>query len=233
MGDPLAIDVVTLGGSVYFDHNAINGSGFSADYIETPKFWVFKDADTTGIAASLAGATLSFRTGFQGHYYGNFSASTGVGFVTGSYYNVMVSGLKKVSDNFTGSIFTQAHTFTVQTNNFDTLAAANSDVYFADISLDRDPVSYRDEWSTVWYKNGAPTSGYSLANLQVIKRDNTNLFNTAMTGVGTGYIAAKVDITSASQFTIDGESYICLATAYIDNVVRTGVKIISRDNLVG
>lgn len=225
----MAIDIVKLGNAVYFDHTAHTPSGFSSDYIESPKFWVFRGAETTGVCAALHGAAMSFRTGFQGHYYGNFSASTGNGFTADAFYNVIVSG--KIAENsITGTVHTNPHTFYIENNSFDTLALAAEDVYYADIALDRDGVITTDEWSAVWYKNGVPISGYSSGNLRVIKRDGTDLFNTAMTGVGTGYIALKYDQTSVGSLTLDGESYIAMLTTYIDAVVRTGAKIISRDN---
>lgn len=227
----MAIDIVQLGNSVYFDHTALNPSGFSQDYVETPKFWVFRDAETTGVAAGLNGALMSFRTGFQGHYYGNFAASTGNGFTANSYYNVIVSG-RVTGVGFSATVFSNPHTFLVENNSFDSLALAAENLYYADISLDRDGVTQTDEWTAVWYKNGIPASGYSLGTLQVVKRDGTNLFNVSMTGVGTGYLALKYDATSAANLVTDGESYIAYCTAMIDGVARTGAKVISRDNSI-
>lgn len=228
----MALDIVKLGNGIYFDHTAVNPSGFSQDYVETPKFWVFRDAETTGVSAGLAGANLSFRTGFQGHYYGNFAASTGNGFTTSSYYNVIVSG-KTVGNGFTGTVFSNPHTFYIEENSFDTLALAATNLYFADVALDRDGVSQTDEWTATWYKNGAPVSGYSLGTLRVVKRDGTDLINVAMTGVGTGVLAMKYNSTGSNNLTIDGESYIAFVTSYIDAAVRTGAKVISRDNTIG
>jgi hypothetical protein len=228
----LSLDIVKLGSPIFFDHTAVNPSGFSQDYVETPKFWVFRDAETTGVAASVAGANLAFRTGFQGHYYGNFAASTGNGFTSASYYNVIVSG-KTVGNGFTGTVFSNPMTFYIEENSFDTLALAAANVYFADVSLDRDAVSQTDEYTAVWYRNGSPASGYSLGTLRVVKRDGTDLINVAMTGIGTGVLAMKYDATGSNNLIIDGESYIALVTAYIDAAVRTGAKVISRDNSVG
>lgn len=229
----MALDIVKLGNAIYFDYTHYNFSGFSQDSLETPKFWVFKNSDSTGVAASLAGASMSFRTGFQGHYYGNFEVSTGLGFTTGAYYNVIVSGRMDSVGGITGDVFTNAHTFYVENNSFDTLALAASDLYFADIALDIDDVAQTNEWTTLWYKNGIPFSGYSLSTLQVIKRDGTDLINVAMTGIGTGFIGTKYNATGSNNLVIDGESYIAFTTAYIDSVIRSGAKIISRDARVG
>lgn len=225
----MAIDIVQLGNSVYFDHTALNPSGFSQDYVETPKFWVFRDAETTGVAAGLNGALMSFRTGFQGHYYGNFAASTGNGFTANSYYNVIVSG-RVTGAGFSATVFDNPHTFLIENNSFDSLALAAENLYYADISLDRDGVGQVDSYSAMWYKNGIPVSGYSLGTLRVLNRDGTNLLNVSMTGIGTGVIGMKYDNTNVGSMVIDGESYVTFVTAYIDGVVRSGAKIISRDN---
>lgn len=230
----MAIDIVKLGNSIYFDHNSKHPvTGISMDYDQPPKFWVFRDAETTGVSAALAGANLTFRTGFQGHYYGNFGVTSGNGFTTGSYYNVIVSGRIGSYNNITGHIFTNAHTFYVESNDFDTLALAASDAYYAGIAVDRDPVSNKDEWTVMWYKNAVPISGYNTPTLRVVKRDGTDLFNVSMLSVGTGYMSVKYDATSAGNMIIDGESYIVHTTAIIDGIARTGGTIISRDNAVG
>ena len=229
----MALDIVRLGSAIYFDYTHYNFSGFSQDSLETPKFWVFKNADSTGVDSTLAGASMSFRTGFQGHYYGNFTVSTGAGFTTGAYYNILVSGRMDSVGAVTGNVFTNVHTFYVENNSFDTLALAASDSYWGQVYLDRDEVSQTNEWTALWYKNGVPFSGYSLATLQVIKRDGTDLINVAMTGVGTGYIGAKYNATGSSNLIIDGESYIAITTAYLDGIIRTGATVISRDNSVG
>lgn len=233
MGDTVALDIVRLGNSIYFDYTHYSFSGFSQDSLETPKFWVFRNAESTGVSASLAGAAMSFRTGFQGHYYGNFEVSTGLGFTTGAYYNIIVSGRMDSVGGVTGDVFSNPHTFYVENNSFDTLSLAAADVYYADIALDIDDVAQLNEWTAIWYKNGLPISGYSLPTLRVVKRDGTDLINVSMTGIGTGFIGTKYNAEGASNLIIDGESYIAFTTAYIDSVVRTGAKVISRDARVG
>jgi hypothetical protein len=101
-------------------------------------------------------------------------------------------------------------------------------VYYADISLDRDAT--KDEYSASWFKNGVPlTTGVTLPLLTVIKRsDGTDLVaETAMSEVGTTHVFKYDEATNRIS---TGETYIARARGTIDGSVRTWRKLLTRDS---
>lgn len=201
-------------------------SGFASNADTTPRYWVFRDAATTGVTPALAGAFLGLRTGFAGHYYGAFEAGTGNNFITGSYYNILVSGA-------VGGItrYQIASTFYVENNNLDDLAALNTNTYVADINYDLDDINLKDEFTVCWYKNALPYSGFTSPTIKITNRaDGTDfLATTAMSGVGNPAIFAKYDTVTTSQRLLEGEAYMVTTTAVIDSSPRTWNRLVSRD----
>jgi hypothetical protein len=220
----MGLSTIKVGTTFYFDYSTRNISGMSQDADATPIFWVFKNAETTGVITTLHGASLSFRGVYPGAYYGTITASSGNGFAPNNYYNIMVSG--RVNGITT---FNNVHTLYAEQYSFDSYSIAASAVYYADIHHDIDDVNNQDEYTVIWYKNDAPVTGYPVPTLRVIKRsDNTNLIPaTGMSAVG--YVAVKYDETSAVRRTLDGEPYIVVATIDYDGATREWRKIIGND----
>jgi len=213
-----------------FDFTTVHPiSGMSIDADATPRYWVYRDAGSTGVTPNLDGAILTFRTGFPGHYYGSFVAGSGNNFATGSYYNILVSGTVAGITRYT------AHkTFYVEANNIDDVAANNSNTYFADINYNMDDINLKDEFTVCWYKNGAPTSGFTSPTIRIVNRtDGTDfLASTAMSGIGSPALAAKYDTQSTSQRLLEGEAYLVQTTANIDSAVRSWHRLVSRDSRI-
>jgi hypothetical protein len=201
-------------------------SGHASDADTTPRYWVFRDAATTGVTPALAGAFLTFRTGFAGHYYGSFTAGTGNNFATGSYYNILVSGAVA---NITR--YQAVRTFYVESNSLDDIANINADTYFADINYNMDDINLRDEFTVCWYKNGAPYSGFTSPTIQIINRSDGSDFlaSTSMSGIGSPVLAARYNTTSTSQRLLEGDAYLIVTTASIDSATRTWYRLVSRD----
>lgn len=107
---------IKLGEQVHFDvtiHNPIF-SGQSQNADETPRFWVFEEANDTAIIAASA---LTVRSAFPGLYRGVFDATAGLGFESQKFYNVVSSG--KVAGIFSYDV---SLTFYVESNNLDSIA---------------------------------------------------------------------------------------------------------------
>lgn len=220
-------DSVKIGTTYVFDVTTFHPlSGFSSDADVTPKYWVFRDAASTGVTPNLAGTALTFRTGFPGHYYGAFVAGTGNNFVTGSYYNILVSGT-------VGGItrYQAVKTFYVENNSIDDLALANSNTYFADIHYDMDDINLKDEFSVSWFKNGAPYSGFTAPTIKITNRSDGSEFlsQTNMSGIGNPTLIARYDTVNTSQRLLEGEAYLITTTCTIDSATRTWWRWVSRD----
>lgn len=218
---------VKLGTIYTFDWTAKHRtSGISIDCDSTPRYWVFRDQATTGVTPNLNGAIMSFRTSFPGHYYASFEAGTGNNFVTGSYYNILVSGTIG-----TGTVYEAVKTIYVESNSIDDLVSTVGTSYFADINYNMDDINLKDEFTVCWYRNGVPYSGFTSPTIEIINRnDGTNfLTSTAMSGIRSPALAARYDTTSTSQRLLEGEAYLVLTTAVIDSSTRTWFKLISRD----
>lgn len=108
--------------------------------------------------------------------------------------------------------------------------ADSEDVYPADIGFTIDDTNSRDEYTVVWFRNGAPvTSGITVPTIQAIKRANgTDLIpSSVMTQIGsTG--AYKYDATTTERTTA-GEAVVVVVSATINGATRTWRKVITRD----
>lgn len=108
--------------------------------------------------------------------------------------------------------------------------ADSEDVYPADIGFTIDDSNSRDEYTVVWFRNGAPvTSGITVPTIQAIKRaDGTNLIpSSVMTQIAsTG--AYKYDAVTAERAT-PGEAVVVVVSATINGSTRTWRKVITRD----
>ncbi len=116
-----------------------------------------------------------------------------------------------------------------------------SDNYLARIEFDRDTTNATDEYTVLWFKNGANvTTSLSGATptIQVIKRsDGTDLIAaaTAMTQVtsNNGKLKYSATATSGSGSTNEritlGETYFVTVTCSIDSSTRTFTDMVRRD----
>lgn len=108
--------------------------------------------------------------------------------------------------------------------------ADSEDVYPADIGFTIDDTNSRDEYTVVWFRNGAAvTSGITVPTIQAIKRANgTDLIpSSVMTQIGsTG--AYKYDATTTERTTA-GEAVVVVVSATINGATRTWRKVITRD----
>lgn len=108
--------------------------------------------------------------------------------------------------------------------------ADSEDVYPADIGFTIDDTNSRDEYTVVWFRNGAPvTSGITVPTIQAIKRANgTDLIpSSVMTQIGaTG--AYKYDAVTTERAT-PGEAVVVVVSATINGATRTWRKVITRD----
>lgn len=108
--------------------------------------------------------------------------------------------------------------------------ADSEDVYPADIGFTIDDTNSRDEYTVVWFRNGAPvTSGITVPTIQAIKRaDGTNLIpSSVMTQIGSSG-AYKYDATTTERTTA-GEAVVVVVSATINGSTRTWRKVITRD----
>jgi hypothetical protein len=78
-----------LGETVHFDVTTRGDSGV-VDADSAPTFSVFENATDTPILADVA---MTKRTALTGNYRGTFDATTGNGFESGKWYNVIVTGI--------------------------------------------------------------------------------------------------------------------------------------------
>lgn len=100
------------------------------------------------------------------------------------------------------------------------------DIYDADIDFRRD--SAADEYTVVWFCNGvAITCGLSAMQIQVVKRaDGSDLVAaTNMTDAGGGLLKYNEATNRATL----GEAIKIIATATIDGVTRTWMRVTGRD----
>lgn len=108
--------------------------------------------------------------------------------------------------------------------------ADSEDVYPADIGFTIDDSNSRDEYTVVWFRNGAPvTSGITVPTIQAIKRANgTDLIpSSVMTQIGsTG--AYKYDAVTTERTTA-GEAVVVVVSATINAATRTWRKVVTRD----
>ena len=220
----MGLSTLRVGTTLYFDYHTKNISGASVNADATPKYWVYRNAESTGVIAAYQGATLVSRGTFPGAYFGTVVLSTGNGFSPGNYYNITVSGTVN-----TITTYQHVHTFYTETNSFDTLSYAASSVYYANINHVIDDINNRDEYTVLWFKDDTLVTGYPAATIQVMKRDGNNLIPaTGMSSVGAN-TAVKFDTTSAAQRIIDGEGYIVITSITYDGSTRTWRKIIGND----
>lgn len=219
-------NILKLPSTYYFDLLLKNVSGTSQAADETPKFWVYKNADSTGVTAALSAVSMIPRTAFVGHYYGTFVASTGNAFATGNYYNILTSG--KVNSL---TQFQSVATLYTQNNTSDDLASGVVNQYYADINYNMDDVNLRDEFTVCWFKNAVPYSGFTSPTIRIVKRsDGANfLVSTAMSGIGSPVVAARYDTSGTSNRLLEGEAYLVQTNATIDGTARTWFRLVSRD----
>jgi hypothetical protein len=105
------------------------------------------------------------------------------------------------------------------------------DLYTAHIELTVDEANSKDEWTVIWFKNGARvTSGITVPTIQIVKRaDGTDLIGAAaMTQIGTTG-AYKYDATTTARSTA-GEAVLAVVAATIDAASRSFAKVITRDS---
>lgn len=110
------------------------------------------------------------------------------------------------------------------------LFADAEDVYPADIQFTRNLNTEIDEYTVVWYRNGAVvTSGITSPTIMVTKRsDGTSLVaETAMTQIGS---TGSYKYDEAEDFVVAGRAYLVTATAVINGSERVWVKVIGRDS---
>lgn len=217
---------VKLGTAYYIDYMTSHPTSGARDADVNPRFWVFKNADSTGLSSSLNGALFSYRGNFPGNYYATIPVTTGDGFTTGVFYNVVASG------NVAGvTRYENIRTFYAEAYTADDLASSLSDVYFADINYNMDDVNSKDEITVCWYKNNQPYSGFTSPKLTIFKRSDgtTFLAETNMTGIGANYLGAKYDTVGSSNRLLEGEAYLIMTTATIDSSVRSWYRLVSRD----
>lgn len=106
----------------------------------------------------------------------------------------------------------------------------HTDLYFADIVLQRQISGGTDEYTVTWYKNGVRiTAGITSPTIEVVKRsDGTDLIaTTTMTQIGTTG-SYKYDATGAALETA-GNSYLVIASATIDSATRSYARLLGRD----
>ena len=108
--------------------------------------------------------------------------------------------------------------------------ADSEDVYPADIGFTIDDTNSRDEYTVVWFRNGAAvTSGITVPTIQAIKRaDGTNLIpSSVMTQIGSSG-AYKYDAVTTERAT-PGEAVVVVVSATINAATRTWRKVVTRD----
>ena len=93
-------------------------------------------------------------------------------------------------------------------------------VYYADIFYNKDQTNIKDEYTSIWFRNGVPiTAGVTVPTIQVIKRDGTNLIApTPMIQMGATQYYKYDELANRQDL---GESYVIICTATIDGATRT------------
>src|SRR5690606_31088067 len=132
-----------------------------------------------------------------------------------------------------GEVSLTSGAVTVGTNNDKTGYSLSSaeDVYHADIQITVDDENNQDEYTVVWFLNGARvTSGITSPTIQVIKRsDGTDLVApTAMSEIGSTETFKYDESTNRID---KGDAYIVLVAATIDESSREFARIVTRDSL--
>lgn len=118
----------------------------------------------------------------------------------------------------------------VDTGTDGVVLSAAEDVYHSDIDLSKDDANTIDEYSIIWFKNGARIiSGITVPTIQVVKRvDGTDLVaSTAMTQIGT---TGSYKYNEDTNRITDGEAVIVIVAATIDSGSRSFAHVISRDS---
>lgn len=110
--------------------------------------------------------------------------------------------------------------------------ASGEDVYHADVFFAQDEGNSQDEYTVVWYKNGAPvTTGITSPTLWVFDRGGNDLVATS----GSPQALAQISTTGCYSYDegtnrlTDGEAAIAEVKATIDAATRTWRRPVGRD----
>lgn len=219
-------EAIRLGTVYYVDYTTSHPISGARDADVTPRFWVFKNNDTTGLNVNLSAALFTIRGNFPGNYYASFEVSTGVGFNTGVYYNLVASGSMAGVTRYDA-----IRTFYAQAYTADDIVPSLSDVYFADIEYNLDDGNMKDEINVSWYKNSMPISGFTSPKITIFNRSDGSLFlpETDMSGVGSTNIGARYDTIGSSNRLLEGQGYLIKTSAIIDSGTRLWYRWVSRD----
>jgi hypothetical protein len=196
-----------LGETVHFDVTTRGDSGV-VDADSAPTFSVFENATDTPILADVA---MTKRTALTGNYRGTFDATTGNGFESGKWYNVIVTGIVGgVTDK------TVALTFPVRTNSIDDVSSGGgaadplNNATALDVKLGETRFF---DFVTVDPATGFPAATFtSVAEVHLDDSVLQMAYNpTIVERNGVGHYTAEVVFSTANGFVV-GSNYAIAAT---------------------
>ena len=199
--------------------------------VETIKARAVTDVGSgqTVYLGTAAWSTVSTVTGLSvtlSGLHGSGSWATATGFATAA---ICTEG--RLAELDAAHLPTVTDAILADTGTDGVVLAAAYDLYTAHIELTIDEANSKDEWTIIWFKNGARvTSGITVSTIQIVKRaDGADLVAAvAMTQIGTTG-AYKYDATTTSRTTA-GEAVLAVVAATIDAASRSFAKVITRDS---